>query len=71
MSLPPRSNTPVGEQSVDPQLLQSMLVALTNLQMQIANQSGETSRDPNLKPPNPHHHNIQDRLLYNIQGDPD
>ena len=46
MSLPPRSNTPVGEQSVDPQLLQSMLVALTNLQMQIANQSGQTSRDP-------------------------
>jgi hypothetical protein len=41
-----RPATPVGTQSIDPGLLQQMLVALTNLQVQASTRRDSVSRDP-------------------------
>ena len=43
----PRPTTPVSSQAIDPVLIQQMLVALTNLQLQVANRPSVPSpRDP-------------------------
>jgi hypothetical protein len=42
----PRVTTPVSAPTMDPQLLQNMLVALTNLQMQMSNRVESPPRDP-------------------------